>query len=157
MRWLSRSVASSIVSSSSRVALGREVDVASAAGCVTDALIDDSGVRRSWDTAASSAVRSSLASARPSARSASARQLPLLHRDRDLTGERLEHLAVVVAERLARQHQHLGAVQRDDDVGVVRVAPAASRRRTRARSSCRRRLLAQHGDVRGVERPSGAG
>ena len=71
-RLLSRSVSSSIVWRNSRCAAG----VQSTSGCnmlVAAALIDASGVRRSCDTAARSAVRSSLASARPSAAAASAR------------------------------------------------------------------------------------
>ena len=49
---------------------------------MTDALIDASGVRRSWDTAASSAVRSSLASASSSRSLGVGPERPLLHRDR---------------------------------------------------------------------------
>ena len=69
---LRRSLSSSIVSRNSRVASG----VQSTSRCsrlVTDALIDASGVRRSCDTAASSAVRSSFASASPAAAATSAR------------------------------------------------------------------------------------
>ena len=71
MRWFRRSAPSSIVSKSSRVASG----VKSTSRCnrlLTDALIDESGVRRSCETAARSAVRSSFASANPAARSAPA-------------------------------------------------------------------------------------
>ena len=69
---LSRSLSSSIVSRNSVVASS----VHSTSRCsrlVTDALIDASGVRRSCDTAASSAVRSSFASASPAAAATSAR------------------------------------------------------------------------------------
>ena len=62
---------------------------------MTAALIDASGVRRSCDTAASSAVRSSLASARPSAAAASARRRRRSTRERELAGERPQERKVL--------------------------------------------------------------
>ena len=79
--WLSRSAPSSMVSSSSRVAVG----VKSTSRCnrlLTDALIDESGVRRSCDTAARSAVRSSFASSRSPGAGRIGPQRALLHGDR---------------------------------------------------------------------------
>ena len=61
IRWLSRSAPSSIVSSNSWVASGPK-STSCCSRLLTEALIDDSGVRRSCDTAASNAVRSSFAS-----------------------------------------------------------------------------------------------
>ena len=122
-RWLSRSVPSSMVSSSSRVAPG----VKSTSRCsrlLTDALIDESGVRRSCDTAASSAVRSSFASSRSPPRAASARKRALLHRDRDLPGERLEHVEVFGSEAVAADDQHVAARQRHREVGGRPAPPA---------------------------------
>ena len=75
MSALSRSVSSSIVSRNSWRASG----VQSTSRCsrlVTDALTAEIGVRRSWETAASSAARSSLAAERPPAVSASASSSP---------------------------------------------------------------------------------
>ena len=127
MRWLRRSAPSSIVSSSSRVAPG----VKSTSRCsklLTDALIDDNGVRRSCDTAASSAVRSSFASSSPSTRAASARERALLHRDPHLARERLQDLEVFEPEIASAQDEHVVSVQRDAEISDVR-----SRRRGCAR------------------------
>ena len=118
-RWLSRSVPSSMVSSSSRVAAG----VKSTSRCsrlLTAALIDESGVRRSCDTAASSAVRSSFAASRSPARAASARKVALLQRHRDLPGERLEHGEVFGSEAVAADDQDVAARQRHREVGGLR-------------------------------------
>ena len=70
--WLSRSVSSSMAARKSAVSRVRPRHVARARRLDTDALIEASGVRRSCDTALSSAVRSSLArsSAAASARTA---------------------------------------------------------------------------------------
>ena len=70
---------------------------------VTDALIDASGVRRSCDTAASSAVRSSFASASPVGRGDVGAQPTALDRDLDLGRERAQHLAVLVRRAPARR------------------------------------------------------
>ena len=78
-------------------------------------------------------------------------QLALLDRDRHLAGERARGPRGRRRRGPAPQDQHLVAVERDHDVGVVgsldrdvaRTAPAPSSRRHR---------LAEHGDVVGVER-----
>ena len=70
-RWLSRSASTSIVSQNPRMASGVQV-TSRLSTLVAAALIEASGVRRSWETAASSAVRRRFASASPTADAASA-------------------------------------------------------------------------------------
>ena len=97
---LRRSVSSSIVSRNSWRASG----VQSTSRCsrlVTEALMAEIGVRRSWETAASSAARSSLAADSPPATCASASSSPRWTDGCELLGEGVEHALVLAANGFA--------------------------------------------------------
>ena len=152
-RWSSRSVSSSIVSRNSRVASG----VQSTSRCsrlVTDALIDASGVRRSCDTAASSAVRSSFASASPAAAATSARSRRRSTATCTWAANERRTSRSSSESRGADDDEHVVAADRHREarrppVGPARGSPATPRRPSH------RRPAAQHrdrvGDERGAE------
>ena len=76
----------------------------------TEALIDDSGVRRSCETARSSAVRSSLAWASTSTAGRLVAQPAGLQPEHELVGERVEHRVVVGGQLATDEHEEVVAV-----------------------------------------------
>ena len=114
---------------------------------MTAALAEASGVRRSWLTAASSAVRIRSASAIGRAASASAASRCCSSATAGVGGERAEHPAVGGGQRSARAAPATGSsVDRHLDVGVVRAGRAAARRDVRDRGH--RRPAAGRGPCR---------
>ena len=117
---------------------------------LTDALIDASGVRRSWDTARRSAVRSASDSAATTAAAASARRRRCSSADDELGGEGVQHPLVVGRERRAvraragRPSPSVDAASTAADAVAGRSATAAAvdslraRRRSRGRAPRRR-------------------
>ena len=101
-RSVSRSVSSSIVRWNSSTSSGAQ-SMSRWRRLEIDALIDASGVRRSWDTACSSEPRSVFAAARPAALPASPCSRSRSAARRDLGGERVEHALVVRRERPRRR------------------------------------------------------
>ena len=120
------------------VVLRRSKCTSSERRLVTAALAEASGVRRSWLTAASSAVRIRSASAIGLAASAGRGQPLLLERGGRVGGERAEHPAVGGGQRAGRARPGTASsVDRHVDVGVVRPAlgpPSAASRRRRCQS-----------------------
>ena len=93
-----------------------------------DALIDASGVRRSCDTAWSSAVRSSLACVSSVACAAAADSRARSRARGELRRERVQHLPVGAGEPAADQREHHVVAERQREIGVL-----GRRRRARAR------------------------
>ena len=111
---------------------------------VTDALIDDSGVRRSCDTAASSAVRSSLASASPAAQRGLGPQLAAARSaSASWPANARSSAEVLVAEPGADSDEHLVVVERHASSRRPRVARAPARPPTSRPPSRRRRAAAR--------------
>ena len=81
--------------------------------------MDESGVRRSCETAASSAVRSVFDSARRSACAAAALQRASLQCGRDLRCERAEDVGIVQTGVRAVHHEHLAGTERHRDRCVL--------------------------------------
>ena len=120
------------------------------AGWSTAALAEASGVRRSWLTAASSAVRIRSASASGRACGGLGGEPLLAQRDGGLGGERLDDAAVGGRERPPAQHQRQVVV--DGDLGV---ALARARRRSRRRRWPRPARRPGRADGRAVRAASG--
>ena len=84
-------------------------------GCVTDALIDESGVRRSCETARRSAVRSASVSLSRAAMSLRLQASPV-ERGGQLGGERLEHAAGPQRRGPGRERESRVVTELDDGV-----------------------------------------
>ena len=104
-RLVRRSVSSSTVSRNSAVSSGVHV-TSGWRRLLTDALIPASGVRRSWDTACRSALRSSFASARAVASAACAWRRRRSRAADEVGGEGVEHPAVLGGEVATREREH---------------------------------------------------
>ncbi len=156
-----RSASSSIVCRNSRRASGVQ-STSSWSRLVTDAFTAEIGVRRSWDTADSSAARSSLAAARVPGRPGFGLELTDLDRGRELLGERVEHALILAADRRAGEREHVLVVELDGPgarLGALRHAISARLPRSASRSPSgaarlRRRVRALAAGSRGRPTPA---
>ena len=117
-RWSRRSAPSSMPASSSASSSSDQA-TSSERSEETAALMPASGVRRSWLTAASSAVRMRLPSASSRACSASSGQPLAVQDDGGLGGEGGQHPAVLGGQHPAGQGERHVVADRHVDVGVL--------------------------------------
>ena len=95
-----------------------------------------SGVRRSCETAASSAVRVPRSAPAPRPGAACSRSLPVLQDDPGLRPEGLDHLPVARREHAAGEHEPVPVVDRAPGRRVGAVPAGAARARVGAQRSC---------------------